>query len=667
MVAVLFCFSTFSQDTIPEKSKALKVVPIFHGIDWSNHISDLKSSSPRYYISEDKMNDLGVTDVGGAMNFVPGIQLKDYGGVGGIKTVSYRSLGATHTGVTLNNNVLINNQIGTINLSSLQSFGLRNLVFSTGQPEGNFAPASAYLPASTINVYSKVGMSDTATSFQIYQKMTSINDFENGALAHFRIKKRAFVALQGFSNYGSGAYNYVYKLAGTSEKLKRQNAELFNYKLNLGFGIRIKKHAVLYGTVDYFNNQQNLPGAVILFNPNSDQKLANRDWRANLHFVRSTNEWTLHLHSFAAQNETVYDDPTFLNLAGFLHSEYKMNTAGGGFMLSKAFKFYSNKIFIGSDGISSNLLSSEFANSPSRLNLNSVAGFSFWIKKFKLEGNLSHQLIHDQARSGDSITNQLFSRLAPYLSVSVLPFEKEKIRIRAFYKNAFRMPTFNDLYYNYIGNTNLKPENAHLTNFGISYATSSFTRTLTSVNKREFEINIDGFYNYVFNKIVAIPTKDLFNWSMQNIGETQIYGVDASATWMFTQKKWSGAITSSHTLNRSIDKTNSSLPSYGDQIPYTPIYSSSLTAMVGFKGYKINANFFYNGSRYSLNENIPSNYLEGFVDINLGLQKKFSFKNNLALNVNAKAMNILNMNYEVIRSFPMPGRYYQMTLNFSYK
>ena len=666
-VAMLFCFSTFSQDSIPEKNKQLKVVPIVQGKDWRTHISDLTSASPRYILNSGKLEDLGATDVGEAMNFIPGIQLKNYGGVGGIKTVSYRSLGATHTAVNLNYNVLINNQIGTVNLSGLQTFGIYNVVFNSGQPKSSLAPASAFMPASSIRVLSKVGISDTATSLEVYQKVTSINDFESGLLAHFKLGEKAYVGVEGLTNYGSGRYKYQYNLTGSDQEFSRQNSEVFNYKLTLGYGYKINKNSSFFGTVDFYDNQQNLPGAVILFNPSNDQSLANNDWRANLHYANFKGKNGLHLHAFAAQNKTLYEDPTFLNLEGFLNADYKMRTTGAGYMLSRKFKFHSNKLFLGSDILFSDLESSQFENNPARLNVNSVVGCNFWVKKLRIEANLSHQFIYDQARSADTLNTKTYSRFSPYVSFSVLPFKDQKVRVRAFYKNAYRMPTFNDLYYNFIGNTNLLPENAHLSNLGISFETSDEVSGETFKEKSDFEINVDGFYNYVFNKIVAVPTKDLFNWSMQNIGETLIYGFDASATWTMRYNKWSAAVSTSHTFNNSIDKTDPNLASFDDQIPYIPLYSSSLSGLIAYRDYKLNANAFYNGGRYTLNENIPSNYLEGFIDINLGLQKKFKFKKYLGLNVNLKAMNILNKNYEVIRSFPMPGRYYQITLNFSYK
>ncbi|MGN0234170.1 MAG: TonB-dependent receptor, partial [Bacteroidaceae bacterium] len=42
-----------------------------------------------------RLNSLNVAD---ALRFFAGVQLKDYGGVGGIKTVNIRSMGTNHVG-----------------------------------------------------------------------------------------------------------------------------------------------------------------------------------------------------------------------------------------------------------------------------------------------------------------------------------------------------------------------------------------------------------------------------------------------------------------------------------------------------------------------------------------------------------------------------------------
>ena len=154
---------------------------------------------------------------------------------------------------------------------------------------------------------------------------------------------------------------------------------------------------------------------------------------------------------------------------------------------------------------------------------------------------------------------------------------------------------------------------------------------------------------------------------MQNIGITDAIGVDAGFTVSHQIEEWYWLIAGNFTYNRSVDKTDPTSLSYDNQIPYTPWVSANGTIAVGFKGYVISSNALYSGERYSLNENIPINYLNSFLDWNVGVEKAFNFADRHVLDFNFKVMNLLNKNYEVIRSFPMPGRYYQLTLRYSFQ
>ena len=76
--------------------------------------TDIYSASPTFILSQERLASLGALDIGEALRYVPGVQLKDYGGVGGLKTVSYRSLGSSHTAVLLDENIQLNNQTGSM-------------------------------------------------------------------------------------------------------------------------------------------------------------------------------------------------------------------------------------------------------------------------------------------------------------------------------------------------------------------------------------------------------------------------------------------------------------------------------------------------------------------------------------------------------------------------
>ena len=94
------------------------------------------------------------------------------------------------------------------------------------------------------------------------------------------------------------------------------------------------------------------------------------------------------------------------------------------------------------------------------------------------------------------------------------------------------MPTFNDLYYRDVGNMNLSPEKVGQFNVGFLYShrfrPSNITISLTG----------DYFYNFIYDKIVAIPNKNLFIWSMLNFGKVRATGteVNFSFLWKLIQR-----------------------------------------------------------------------------------------------------------------------------------
>mgnify|MGYP002621881425 CR=1 FL=1 len=74
---------------------------------------------------------LSTTSVADALKYFSGVQIKDYGGLGGLKTINVRSLGAQHVGVYIDGIRLTNAQNGTVDLgkfslSSLESVSLYN-------------------------------------------------------------------------------------------------------------------------------------------------------------------------------------------------------------------------------------------------------------------------------------------------------------------------------------------------------------------------------------------------------------------------------------------------------------------------------------------------------------------------------------------------------------
>lgn len=650
---LLFNFTSFSQK---DSTRFINPVLINTDVDTLQRISVITSSVPHFILDEVILQKLGVTDVGSALRFIPGVQLKDYGGIGGIKTVSFRSLGANHTGVVFDGIKIPNVQSGAINLSPFEIFGVSQISFSSGQIEEYNAPASAYLNANSISIQSKLTEKPDKLKLQIYSGLSSISTFEEGFLIRVPISNNVFFGVQGFTKFGAGDYKFKVEEAGTAPELRRENSSLFSYKLRAVTGIELKKSKTIFSAT-YYNNEQELPGAMILYNPSNDQRIWNEDWRFVVTHDQKIKDWKLNANAFYQSSWMRYYDPDFLNLQGYIDNSYLQHNGGGGFMLKRSVLKNRAFVFGGSDLVFSDLKSGSDFN-PNRMENNSVVGAHLLIGNLRIESNVTLQAVRDRIEVNDSITEKNFLEASPFLSLSWKPFKNQPLHLRTFYKRAFTLPTFNDLYYNLIGNTNLKPEKAHQFNAGFSYSGLA--------KKVYYEFSADAFYNLIEDKIIAIPTKDLFNWSMQNIGKLNVYGYDLALLVNYSKGDWKMTANGSYSYNLSLDVTNPESSAYQKQIPYTPFHSGTAGLAFGYKKTSLNLNSLFTGFRYSLNENVWANYMEPFTDLSVSLSHEFSIKSKYKIQLTASALNVLNKNYQVIRSFPMPGRYYQFALNLHY-
>ena len=71
---------------------------------------------PAQELSGTELERLNVVSVADAIRYFSGVQIKDYGGIGGLKTVNIRSMGTQHVGVFYDGIQLGNAQNGQIDL-----------------------------------------------------------------------------------------------------------------------------------------------------------------------------------------------------------------------------------------------------------------------------------------------------------------------------------------------------------------------------------------------------------------------------------------------------------------------------------------------------------------------------------------------------------------------
>jgi outer membrane cobalamin receptor len=104
---------------------------------------------------------------------------------------------------------------------------------------------------------------------------------------------------------------------------------------------------------------------------------------------------------------------------------------------------------------------------------------------------------------------------------------------------------------------------------------------------------------------------------------------------------------------------------YDQQLPYTPHHTASGTFQVETPWIDINYTLLYCGKRYYERVNRPEYLMRGYIDQGISIQKKIRWRAYQWL-LTAECLNFMDKSYEVVRSYPMPGRSFRVGIKFSY-
>ena len=249
--------------------------------------------------------------------------------------------------------------------------------------------------------------------------------------------------------------------------------------------------------------------------------------------------------------------------------------------------------------------------------------------------------------------------LTPAFFLSWAPFGSSDFTLRAFAKRSFRMPTFNDLYYADMGNSQLRPEYTTQYNIGFAYDSRRSRGFLT-----EWSLHADAYRNFVRDKIVAYPKGAQFRWTMLNLGRVRITGIDLTGSLTLNPLRdlyITGKL--QYTYQEAIDVTSPADTYYRDQIPYIPWHSGSAIVQATWRSWSLNYSFIYTGERYNQQENIVYNHTQPWYTSDISIARSFRWSRYSA-KVQLEVNNLFSQDYDVILNYPMPKRNYRLTLSF---
>lgn len=601
-----------------------------------------------------------------------GLQIKDYGGVGGLKTINVRSLGSEHTAVMIDGIAVENAQNMQIDLGRFAPESFSSALLRTGGSSMLLTAKEAGSGAVLSLKSAEPQFEGRKNNFKLRLRGGSFGTISPSLTWNSKISNKTSISTNAEMVSTNGRYRFHEtkyitlpsgQIAGYDTTLIRRNGDLTSFRAQSYLRSKPSDRSIYEVTAYWYDSERGLPGPVVR---RADYDITSKDRQTDRNlFIQGGSTFTCKSNILKIRGKYSYDytryktSPEEDPQAMPYDNKYRQHSA----YLSVADRW--SKIgglpfdMDGAADIQYNTLDANLRNFvyPKRL--------SFWanlILRHKgatadYSAGAQYALAADRfASDGEGFTkeNNCRQAISPYADfrIRLLNHSRYSLSVKGFTRKTFRMPSFNDLYYTLVGNSNLSPEKAWQNDLGLI----SVWKPTGAIR---MEGRLEGYFNKVSDKIIAVPTANQFRWTMYNIGDVRIQGLEAEAS-VRKEGTLSIGCTARYTLQNARDYTYPKRASYKGQIPYIPLHSGSAAIDAAYKGWEGSLSFIANSRRWSSSVNIDEYLIDPFVTMDMRISKEIgSLVLRLSLN------NILNSQYEIVKGYPMPGTNLMFTLEYS--
>lgn len=620
--------------------------------------SKITSGTQIQQFTQERLSDLGIQNVAEAVKRFAGATVKDYGGIGGMKTVSVRNMGAAHTGVSYDGVPVSDAQSGFVDIGRFSLDNLSAITFSIGENDARLQTAKMYASAGVLQLETRRPTFDKKNHrMALKMKLASFGTYNPSVNYAHRFNDKTSVAAD--FNYLTSEGNYPFTLVNgkyTSREI-RYNSGIRSFHTEWNLFHTFNEKEQLDAKAYYYDAKRGLPGAVSLYTQNEKETMWDKAGFVQMKYTNLISpEWEMmlvgkfdiSLNRYEAES-TNYTNGK--NTDKYLQREY---------YLSGAIRYVPNKSFnIGmAQDVSANTLDSDEKDFkyPVRLTSLTALNAQYLWQRVKATATLINTWKREWVKVGEA--PQDLKQLSPSVNINYQPIGNELLFVRAMYKHTFRVPTFTDLYYRNLGMTNLRPEIADEFGGGVAYSKNNWKKI------KMLTLTADAYFNKVKDKIVAFPGVGI--WRMRNYGSTHIVGLDLTTMLNYElSKRYTVDVQANYTYQSAIDVTDSKSKKYKNQLPYSPKHSGNVNVIFNTPYINVGYTLLAVDKRYFSDQNLPEYVLQGYMEHGISLSHTLSVKN-LKLRTQLDVVNLTDQQYEIAKNYPMPGRSYKLTLKLSF-
>lgn len=217
-----------------------------------------------------------------------------------------------------------------------------------------------------------------------------------------------------------------------------------------------------------------------------------------------------------------------------------------------------------------------------------------------------------------------------------------------------RLPTLNDLFWVPGGNKDLLPENGYCYNAGVNYKKEK--KTLN------YSLGISAFNKNITNWIQWLPGRSGY-WEPQNVYKVWTRGAEIKAQVDYRYQKLKFQLTINTIYSRATRNEKQQDELNDKQLIYVPELLANGGLGISYSTTYLLFNAHYKSKRFTTSDN--KNYLDDQAIFNTSLQQKIVIRKKEMILVRFSVNNLFDQDYENILYRPMPGRNYELTLQFN--
>jgi vitamin B12 transporter len=208
----------------------------------------------------------------------------------------------------------------------------------------------------------------------------------------------------------------------------------------------------------------------------------------------------------------------------------------------------------------------------------------------------------------------------------------------ASFGNAFKAPTFNELYYPNFGNANLKAEQSKSVEIG-----------LAGDHHKWLQWELRAYHTTINNLINTVMNPNTFLYSAQNVNKAQIDGLEAGISTQI--QGWNSKL-NMNVLNPRDKATNLLLPSRTTQ-------TLSFDLSKSFGAFDVGSYIMAQNNRY--NDAANTTRVAGYVTVDF--RTVYHITNNWQLS--AKLNNVLDERYQTVNTYNTAGRNFFISIHYN--